>query len=154
MKLPCGLFDAMPRQQNQYNCLPVTCSMYNKREHIAKLTLSFSKIDDSMLSIDIYKALYFKGLQQKRCEYPLKITQMKPIHNTETMIAGRLLENIRNRNIPHEKNRVANCVTISIGAATGTVKYAQSAADFIKRADEMLYKSKQSGRDRYSFESV
>jgi diguanylate cyclase (GGDEF)-like protein len=62
-------------------------------------------------------------------------------------IAGILLKSILDCNIPHEKNDAANSVTISIGAATGKVTRAQSGDDYIQRADEMLYKSKQSGRN-------
>jgi diguanylate cyclase (GGDEF)-like protein len=68
------------------------------------------------------------------------------------LIAGKLLENIRNCNIPHEQNDAANCLTISIGATSGKVAHTHSADDFVKRADEMLYKSKQNGRNRYYFE--
>jgi len=68
------------------------------------------------------------------------------------LIAEKLLENIRDRNIPHEQNDAANCLTISIGVTTGKVTHTHSADDFVKKADEMLYKSKQNGRNRYYFE--
>jgi diguanylate cyclase (GGDEF)-like protein len=66
------------------------------------------------------------------------------------LVADRLLDNIRNCNIPHEKNDAADCVTISIGATTGKVAHTHNTDDFVKKADEMLYKSKQGGRNRYS----
>jgi diguanylate cyclase (GGDEF)-like protein len=65
-----------------------------------------------------------------------------------------LLASIRERNIPHENSDAANHVTISIGVTTGNVEHTNSADDFIKRADEMLYKSKHGGRNTYSFESL
>ena len=34
---------------------------------------------------------------------------------------------------------------------TGNVTYAQNSEDYVKRADEALYMSKQNGRDRYTF---
>jgi diguanylate cyclase (GGDEF)-like protein len=70
------------------------------------------------------------------------------------LIAEKLLDNIRNCNIPHEQNDAANCLTISIGAVTGKVLHTHSADDFFKKADEMLYKSKQNGRNRYFWKSL
>ena len=66
-------------------------------------------------------------------------------------VAAALLEGVRKHAIVHENSDVADYVTISIGAATGRVEYTQSGDDYIKQADEMLYQSKQNGRDRYSF---
>ena len=69
-------------------------------------------------------------------------------------IAERLLKNIRNCNIPHKASYVAECVTISIGAATGKVEPFQNPDDYIKLADKMLYESKQNGRNRYTFQRL
>jgi diguanylate cyclase (GGDEF)-like protein len=68
------------------------------------------------------------------------------------LIADKLLDNIRNCNIPHEQNDAADCLTISIGVTTGKVLHTHNANDFVKKADELLYKSKQGGRNRCSFE--
>jgi len=70
------------------------------------------------------------------------------------LVANRLLENIRKCNILHETSNVANHVTISIGVTTGMVKHTHSASDYIQRADEMLYKSKQAGRNQYNSGSL
>jgi len=70
------------------------------------------------------------------------------------LIAEKLLNNIRNCNVPHEQNDAANCLTISIGATTGKVVHTLGTDDFVKKADEMLYKSKQNGRNRYFFEQL
>jgi len=67
------------------------------------------------------------------------------------LMADRILKNIRMRNIPHEKNEAAPCVTISIGLTTSEVEYMQSADDYIKQADKALYQSKQNGRNRYTY---
>nr|AGS52596.1 diguanylate cyclase [uncultured bacterium contig00042] len=67
------------------------------------------------------------------------------------IIAEKLLENIRNAKIPHSSSKVAPYVTVSIGATTGKTNYFQSGSDYLKKADEMLYASKQGGRDRYNF---
>jgi diguanylate cyclase (GGDEF)-like protein len=66
-------------------------------------------------------------------------------------IAGKLLDSIRALNVPHAKSDAAGCVTISVGVTTGFVQQGVSGADYIKRADEALYMSKQSGRNRYTF---
>jgi diguanylate cyclase (GGDEF)-like protein len=67
------------------------------------------------------------------------------------IVAEKLLYNIRECKIPHEQNEAADYVTISIGATTGKAVHTQNADDFVRKADEMLYKSKQGGRNRYSF---
>jgi diguanylate cyclase (GGDEF)-like protein len=67
------------------------------------------------------------------------------------LIAEKLLNNIRNLNMPHEQSDVANYVTISIGGTTGKVLHTHNAGDFVKKADELMYKSKQEGRDRFSY---
>ncbi|MDR2905398.1 MAG: diguanylate cyclase [Helicobacteraceae bacterium] len=71
--------------------------------------------------------------------------------NGARIIAERALENVRKRNIPHEKNEAASCVTLSIGVATGDVKIMQNAMDYIKLADKALYISKENGRNRITF---
>ncbi len=70
--------------------------------------------------------------------------------NGAHVVAKRLIENIRNCNIPYEKSTVAAFVTISIGVAVGKVDCTQSFDDYIKRADELLYISKKDGRNRYT----
>ena len=67
------------------------------------------------------------------------------------LVAEKLLKSLRDRNIPHEKNDAAHSITMSIGVITGKPKYTQNAVDYIKRADELLYVSKQDGRNRYTF---
>jgi diguanylate cyclase (GGDEF)-like protein len=69
-------------------------------------------------------------------------------------VAERMLKNIQKCGIPHKNNDAAKCVTLSIGIATGNVERAHTADDFINKADKMLYKSKQNGRNRYYFEYV
>jgi len=67
------------------------------------------------------------------------------------MIADKMLENIRKCNVPHEQNDAADCLTVSIGVTTGKVEYTHKADDFVKKADELLYKSKNNGRNRKTF---
>jgi diguanylate cyclase (GGDEF)-like protein len=74
--------------------------------------------------------------------------------NGAQLIAEKLLENIREENITHEKSDAAARVTISVGITTGKAHHTQTAHDYIKQADKMLYESKQNGRDRYTFEKL
>ena len=67
------------------------------------------------------------------------------------MIANEMLENVRARNITHEKSEAASCVTISIGVTTGTVKHTHKVNDYIKCADKALYVSKQNGRNQLTY---
>jgi len=66
-------------------------------------------------------------------------------------IAGRILTNILERKIPHGKSEIADQVTVSIGVTSSPAFYEQSPGDYIKRADEALYRSKRNGRNQYSF---
>ena len=66
-------------------------------------------------------------------------------------IAEKLLDNVRTLDIPHAGNDAAPCVTISIGVATGSVEFTQNQEEYVKRADQALYMSKQSGRNKYTF---
>jgi diguanylate cyclase (GGDEF)-like protein len=69
------------------------------------------------------------------------------------VLADRILERMRERDIPHEESEIAPYVTISIGGTTispESVHYNSADADYLKRADDALYVSKQSGRNRYT----
>ena len=74
--------------------------------------------------------------------------------NGASIVADRIMTNIRECNIPHETSDVANHVTFSIGFVTGIAQYTNTVEDYIKKADEMLYESKQNGRNQYSFQSL
>ena len=68
------------------------------------------------------------------------------------MIAQKMHESIRKCKIPHaDKSGGLDFVTISIGGTTGCVDRTQSGDDYVKRADDMLYVSKQSGRNKTTF---
>ena len=66
------------------------------------------------------------------------------------LIADKILNNIRNNNIPHIKSEAAGIVTVSVGISTKTMKHPYVGDDLVKSADEMLYKSKRDGRNRYT----
>ena len=71
--------------------------------------------------------------------------------NGARQIADKMLNVIRALKIKNEKSLAAEFVTISIGVTTGIVTHVQKNEDYIKRADEALYMSKQNGRDRSTF---
>jgi diguanylate cyclase (GGDEF)-like protein len=64
--------------------------------------------------------------------------------------AARLLKSVRSLGIPHKNSDIAEHVTISIGATTIKVKLNHQYMDYIQRADEALYMSKNTGRDKYT----
>jgi len=67
-------------------------------------------------------------------------------------VAESILSSIRDLKIPHEKNPEGNfVVTISIGIATGSSKASHSGDDYLKKADEALYLSKENGRNTAMF---
>jgi len=69
------------------------------------------------------------------------------------MIAKKILKMIRDCDIPHEDSDVAGYVTVSIGLVTGSVNHVQNSEDYVRWADEMLYKSKRDGRNKYTFKN-
>jgi diguanylate cyclase (GGDEF)-like protein len=69
-------------------------------------------------------------------------------------VAERVIKNMHKANIPHEYSPAANYVTLSIGIASGIVDSSLTTDDFIKVADEMLYSSKEAGRNKYSFKEI
>ena len=70
------------------------------------------------------------------------------------LLAEKMLDSIRSCGIQHKASSVADIVTISIGVTTGKVDDASRADDFIIRADEQLYVSKQNGRNMSSYSSL
>ena len=67
------------------------------------------------------------------------------------VVANRVIDNVRQLGIPHEKNKAAAHVTISVGVTVANVAIMQNIEEYVKRADEALYYSKNTGRDRYTY---
>ncbi len=66
-------------------------------------------------------------------------------------IARRLLDTVRALGIAHEQSSAASSVTISIGVTSGEANHVHKGTQFIKRADQALYMSKQNGRNKYTY---
>jgi len=69
-------------------------------------------------------------------------------------VAEKMLENIREACIDHKASDVEKFVTFSIGLTSGVVTQFHTPDSFVQRADEMLYKSKADGRNRYTFGDI
>ncbi|MCL2079267.1 MAG: diguanylate cyclase [Oscillospiraceae bacterium] len=67
------------------------------------------------------------------------------------LIAEAMILNIKAANILHKASETADYVTFSIGITTGVVTQYHTPDTFIQKADDMLYKSKDDGRNRYTF---
>ena len=65
-------------------------------------------------------------------------------------LAREICDNIRAQEIEHKNSKVHQYVTISIGVVCCVADEALKDELFITRADEMLYNSKDTGRDRYT----
>jgi diguanylate cyclase (GGDEF)-like protein len=67
------------------------------------------------------------------------------------VVALKMLEKVRELNIPHETSGIEDYVTVSIGGTACIVNHLQHGSDYIKSADKALYESKKNGRNRYTF---
>ena len=67
------------------------------------------------------------------------------------IIADRLLKNVRECGIPHEKSDVSDSITISIGVTTGGKDFSHNGDDYISTAKEALQTSAKDGHNRYTF---
>jgi|GEM_PF-6617464 len=69
------------------------------------------------------------------------------------IMAQSLLQSVYDNLIPHEKNPASDYVTVSIGVVCGIPLFTQTGDDYIAFADNLLYQSKQNGKNQYTFGS-
>ncbi len=74
--------------------------------------------------------------------------------NTDTAgavyIAETILSRIRTKHLVHKSSQISSYLTLSLGIATIIPKNTSSPKWLIAKADEALYRAKQTGRDRYA----
>ena len=63
-------------------------------------------------------------------------------------VAEKIRRSIMDINIPHKSSSVADRVTASFGVAAAHCSTEGSATDLLKQADTLLYRAKESGRNR------
>ncbi|MBD3796561.1 MAG: diguanylate cyclase [Campylobacterales bacterium] len=68
-------------------------------------------------------------------------------------LARKLCQAVKAREIKHENSKASEFVTISVGVVCCIADEALEDEILISRADEMLYKAKENGRDRYQISS-
>lgn len=68
-------------------------------------------------------------------------------------LAKTLCKKVKEQGIEHKASKVADVVTISVGVVSCIADEMLQGDDLLKKADEMLYKAKESGRDRYMISS-
>ena len=70
--------------------------------------------------------------------------------NGAYFVANKIIEATKTMAIPHKSSLVIDYVTVSIGIKCGKVEQTTQALDYIKLADEALYTSKQTGRNKFT----
>jgi diguanylate cyclase (GGDEF)-like protein len=68
--------------------------------------------------------------------------------NGAAVVANSILDAMRKHKIPHTNSKVANFVTVSIGGTSKIPEIQDGFTELIIKADNFLYESKLSGRDR------
>ena len=71
--------------------------------------------------------------------------------NGARLLSEKLFKKIEELKIEHKSSDISEYVTVSIGAVTGKVSHTQTWQDYMKRADEALYVSKNNNRNTYTF---
>ncbi|MBA3036302.1 MAG: diguanylate cyclase [Desulfobacterium sp.] len=75
-------------------------------------------------------------------------------HNDALKLAEKLRSHIESLKIIHAYSNIADCITISLGAATTVPKDGLEPAELINTADKMLYEAKNHGRNQLKGEAL
>lgn len=68
-------------------------------------------------------------------------------------LAKEICKKVKEQSIEHKASTIAETVTISVGVVSCIADEMLDGEELVKRADEMLYKAKENGRDRYMITS-
>ena len=68
-------------------------------------------------------------------------------------LAKELCKKVKEQGIEHQASKAADVVTVSVGVVSCIADEVLDGDDLIRRADDMLYKAKEGGRDRYMITS-
>jgi diguanylate cyclase (GGDEF)-like protein len=71
-----------------------------------------------------------------------------------TIIAERIRKRVENMRMVHEKSKVSDYITISLGCSVIIPDTELSPSVLIKKADDALYESKEHGRNRVTFKKI
>lgn len=66
------------------------------------------------------------------------------------IVAENIIQSIRIAELPHKSSEISEYISVSIGVSSSVVEHTIDAQEYIKQADEALYLSKQTGRNKYS----
>ena len=69
-------------------------------------------------------------------------------------VAEKIRSFVRNQNIPHRGSNLDHIVTLSLGVAVASPQPLESPDSLIERADQALYRAKDTGRDRVAVASA
>ena len=67
-------------------------------------------------------------------------------------VANDIIAHVKEANIIHSDSPIANRVTLSLGVATGTLD-STSMDDILMNSDKVVYNSKETGRNKYTYYS-
>lgn len=71
-------------------------------------------------------------------------------HEGAVLCAENIINEVKNLNIEHKTSDVSSFVTVSIGIAVRTPTLDVQVEQLVKEADEALYTSKQTGRNKFT----
>jgi diguanylate cyclase (GGDEF)-like protein len=72
---------------------------------------------------------------------------------TDTL-ARKILESVQALKIPNQDSDVSDCLTVSLGGISAVPSRSLPAKWFINKADQLLYRAKENGRNRYQLEAL
>jgi diguanylate cyclase (GGDEF)-like protein len=69
-------------------------------------------------------------------------------------LARKILNNVQALKIPHQDSDVSDCLTVSLGGISAVPSRSMPAKWFINKADQLLYRAKENGRNQYRLEAL